>query len=284
MKKSWTLILLSTVTLLLFMAGCSKNPFFEDKKIGSNKREISGTVQLSDQSTPDNVFVWLEGFNLSTRTDSLGKFTLTLPTPAAQPGGGLDGIFKLYFYVANYDLSSAQVVVHGGQLESADSDLDDKGELKTTQTLSRRLRIQVAVTPSAISAIDSVGIDIAVILQADHEPVVVRFPKMLGNNIAAIFLRDIDPANNYMRMIDNAGYLTKVETVGTKSREWHMIINYSLSMFPVGEYEVIPYLFIEQENIPAELSAALGTGIEDFSESYLKIPFKRQGGRLTIFK
>ncbi len=282
--KKYTIIFLLQFVILLLVVACSKNPFFKDNKFSSEKSKISGIVSLNDCSSPDNVLVWLEGFDLSTRTDSLGKFALTLPTPAAQPGGGLDGIYKLYFYLANYSLSSAQIVVHGGLLESANSDLGDNGELKKTQNLFRRVRIQVKVTPAVIHETDSTALDITVTLQADYEPVTVKFPYMLGNNLAAVFVQDINPAKQYLRLINNAGYVTKQETVGTKPQEWHMIINYSLSMFPPGEYDIIPYLFIEQENVPAALWATLGEGIEEFSVDYLKIPFKRQNGRLTILE
>ena len=95
-----TFKLLVIFNSLLLGVKCTENPFDNEDKILANS--IMGKVELSDQQSPDNVHVWFKAFNISTRTDENGNFELKLPTETKQSGGGLDGIYSLYFYVANY--------------------------------------------------------------------------------------------------------------------------------------------------------------------------------------
>ena len=77
---------------LSYLIDCSENPLFKDEDISSGGSDIKGKVSLNDNSPPDNVFIWLEGFNISTYSDSQGNFLLQLPPASNQPGGGINGI------------------------------------------------------------------------------------------------------------------------------------------------------------------------------------------------
>ncbi|MCI0698440.1 hypothetical protein L0337_41385 [candidate division KSB1 bacterium] len=108
--KFLTLIFAPGICLLV-VGGCTSNPFGGDEITGGN-RQISGNLILKDKSSPESVYVWLEGFGLNAWTNNRGEFKINLPPPASQgPAGGVDGVFALYFYLANYSLQSTTVIV-----------------------------------------------------------------------------------------------------------------------------------------------------------------------------
>jgi hypothetical protein len=47
-------------------------------------------------------------------------------------------------------------------------------------------------------------------------------------------------------------------------------------------YEVIPYLWIERGELPPGLLTSLGPNVLALGPDYLKIPFRREGGRLEV--
>ena len=49
-----------------------------------------------------------------------------------------------------------------------------------------------------------------------------------------------------------------------------------------GEYDVIPYVFIQQDNIPEGLMERLGENVKDFSPDFLKMPLKLENNRVEI--
>ena len=122
-------------SVLLTLSGCTWNPFGEEE-ISSGYREISGNVQLNDGSNPDGIYVWLEGFNAGTYTDGTGQFSLTLPQSGSS---GLSGVYKLYCYVANYELDYAQVVIQDGEFAYSRGDINKEGKLALSK-LCRKYR------------------------------------------------------------------------------------------------------------------------------------------------
>jgi len=155
--------------------------------------------------SPDDVFVWLEGLDISTRTDPEGFFQITLPPPSSQPGGSLSGVFKLYFYVANYRLDSAYVVILNGCVEYDHGDLNEKGEISRTKCLSEFLSIRTSLNPSTIDENYEGFIDVTVSVHTDTDTVVVEVPKMMGNLMTAAFIKGVDSDGDFVRVIDNGG-------------------------------------------------------------------------------
>ncbi len=44
--------------IIIFQVKCTENPFWGSDKITDMHSEIKGTVQLSDYTNPDGVYVW----------------------------------------------------------------------------------------------------------------------------------------------------------------------------------------------------------------------------------
>ena len=124
---------------------CTKSPFEAD--IAPEPRIIRGTVDLLNTTPDDNIFVWLEGFDLSTRTDEFGDFSIEIPKELSESTASLNGIFELYFYVANYKINSATITVRNGLFLYGEGDLNNQGSLTHTIQMHKILDILTLVQP-----------------------------------------------------------------------------------------------------------------------------------------
>ena len=93
---------LVSITLLLLLANCSSNPFFGDDVV-ENNLVLSGIITLQEETDNSDIFIWLRGINVSTKTKADGSFSLQLPSPETWPGGAFAwmGKLPLYFYMNN---------------------------------------------------------------------------------------------------------------------------------------------------------------------------------------
>jgi hypothetical protein len=261
--------------------GCTSNPFGEDD-IGSGKRAVSGKVLLNDGSTAEGIYIWLETFNIGTRAGNTGQFTLSLPPPSAQGGGGgVDGAFSLYFYVANYQLERAQVATRGGEFIFDKGDINAKGELKATKSLKKTLQIQTQVAPSVVPSNYQQRIGVQLTLQATVDSVTVRIPSV-GGLLNSIFFRNILTGEVFEHQaVYNAPYENLLIGTAPQSR----FLAFTLGQIPsmtVGTYEVLPYLLLAHDAVPPELMTSIAPDANSFGPGYLKLPFRRDAGKLQI--
>jgi hypothetical protein len=263
---------------LFLLVSCTQSPF-DEGGIVPPTRDLRGTVELSDAADPEGVYVWLEGTSVATRTEADGSFRLTLPPATTTEMGG---VFDLFFYVANYKLASARVVIQDGRFLPSRGDVNANNELVRTQSLFKLLRIRTLVDPPGVPTNYEGPIDVQVTLQATLDTVTVVFPKMVGGLLGAIILRRLGTEDVFVDIPDIGARTRAVEKVGLEPRSWRMVFNLRRGALPEGEYEVIPYFFIEQEEFPPGLLASLGPDVEKIGPGYLKIPFRREGGRLVI--
>jgi hypothetical protein len=94
------------IVIFVFLMKCTGNPFWNDDIDSEDRLTVTGKVQLQDDPDPETIFIWLEGIQVSTYTNSKGEFTLELPAPQLQPGGGLTGSLKLYHYKGLFGIRS----------------------------------------------------------------------------------------------------------------------------------------------------------------------------------
>jgi len=189
-KKSFALFPLVAAVLNL-ICGCTSNPF-GDNEISEEKRKISGVAQLADQSSAKGIMVWMAGFNVSALTDENGRFEIALPPKGSQGStGGLSGIFNMYFFVANYLLDSAQVVVQNGAFVYGRGDVNKDGKLSAPRSLRRFLRISTAVLPAAVEKNFADRIGVNVTLEAIVDSATVLFPRSVGGFLGAVFFKRV---------------------------------------------------------------------------------------------
>lgn len=288
MNKHTTLILfLTLVSLVSFM--CTSNPLFEDRN-SSSKQTVKGKIRLSDGASPDSVFVWLEGLNLSTHTDDEGNFTLQLPTPQTQPGGGLTGDFRIFYYIGNYEIITSSVVIRNGSFEYGAGDIDTDGNINGTTILQKLADIHTVIQPFEIPEYDSSRVGITIFVTVTVVPtmnsVEVKMPIGPGGLLTAMIFKEINGSISDAVFYGNAQLsepihvtVTRNWQTGIKARNINSTPYYTLEP---GEYEVIPYIRIIQENLPEGLLECIGENADTFDQDYLKIPVRLNLGRLTV--
>lgn len=143
-QKCYNLVFPFLFLSILLFSNCTDNSLFGNAEISANS--IRGTVKLGNNLKPDEVFIWLEALDVNTRTDENGQFTLNLPTANKQPGGGIDGIYDLYFYVANYQLQSVKISILNGNVQLSKLSLTSEGELRQTVVLQEILNINSSIS------------------------------------------------------------------------------------------------------------------------------------------
>lgn len=265
---------------LLGLVGCTSNPVGEDT-ISTGKRKISGQVQLDGNNHPERVYVWLEGFNLGAFTEEDGSFTLTLPTGI---NDAVNGIFKLYFYVANYKLDFVEVVVKEGEFVYGEAALNSKGELSQIKRMEQILVINTQVEPNSIMANFNGDISIELALRTVSEnadTATVIFPNTTAGLLGPVFFQNIETKEIFI-----------FESIPVKTRESEIVGKDPIKRFikfpfnninvPPAKYEVIPYILVNHEKIPEELLNSIGSNVEELSPNYLRIPFARDGGEFEV--
>jgi hypothetical protein len=244
--------------------------------------EIRGRIALSDAGNPEGIYVWMEDTPLSTVTNRDGDFVLALPSTASSNVLYSNGLFNLYFYIANYKLISTPVTVRNGKFLYSHGEVNDRGELINTLFMERLLNIATLVEPSVVTSEYSETIKVLVTLSAVRDSVEVVFPKMLGGELGAILFRDLDTG----RIIADAPAIDSgtrvVKKIGNEPETFSSSFDLKRELLPVGRYEVIPYFFIEQANMPAGLLKSISQKAEEIGPDFLKIPFRRDGGLFAI--
>lgn len=247
---------------------------------------MSGKIQLTERRDLDDVVVWLEEFNISTRTDENGEFSLVLPPPSSQSAtGGVNGLFTLYFYIANYYLRTAEVLVNDGEFAYGRADLSPDGSMFNARVLTEFLLIEMEITPNMtaldcgpggpdVPPCDELRVKLTLqATQGDSVPVV--FPGS-PSGLGGVLLRNVDTDEVYT--IEAIPGSQSQHMVGVEEEEVIRVMTFDLIENPVprGTYEVIPHILIRFESIPEDLIVTLGeTAVEQLGAAYLKIPFRR---------
>lgn len=259
--------------------GCTENPFSNDKVSGGS-RQVSGTVRLGDGQNAEGVYVWLEGFNIGSRADGSGRFQLTLP-PRSSQGGDINGVFNLYFYAANYRLAASEVIVRSGEFAYDQGDINKNGELASAPVLAKFLRIITAVSPATISSSALSRVYVTVTLQATAgDTVTVAFPGLFSDGLAKALLKKSGADEVILLYSNEFGFATSdLQIVNTGGFSRTIAFDLRGVAIPPGDYEVIPYLLIKHDVVPAGLLERLGSA---FGKDYLQIPFRREGGSLKV--
>ncbi len=263
-----------------WFSGCTSNPFGGDE-ISPVHRHVQGTAYLNQASSHQGIYVWLEGLNVSTRTDTEGRFSLTLP---AKPSTDFSGVFNLYFYTANYFLDSADVIVRDSEFVYDVGDVNKEGKLGIPKTLRRFLEIRTVVTPSSIPVDYADLIRVDVTLRATIDSCTVIVPYSLDGSLGVVLVKNT--ASDEIHVFQYAYMVETRETLLVGKTPQIISMTFSPSYKPLrpGTYDVIPYLFVKHEPVPRGLIESLGADVEALGPDYLNMPFQREGGTLHVSK
>ncbi len=262
---------------------CTESPF--DGTVAPSPTKITGQVDLLDTLNDEKgVYVWLSGLNIGTSTDSTGAFRLELPKNVNKD---LNGTFILYFYVANYNLNTAEIVIRNGEFLYGFGALTAQGRIKDTIRMFKILDIKTIVDPPVVRRGYEGPIDLLVTLQATVDSVSVIFPKSVGGLVGGIFFRNLRTGQIYIDIPDVGADTRETVKIGREPRSRRQIFqldgtNFRELFLPAGRYHVIPFFFVEHENLPRELIFSIGEHAEEPSTDYLKIPFRRENALFQI--
>lgn len=264
------------------LCSCTANPF-GGNKISEEKRKISGSVRLADQSNAKGVLVWMAGFNISTFTDENGGFEINLPPKESQgSAGAISGVFNLYFFVANYLLDSAQVVVQNGAFLYSRGDVNEDGKLNAPRTLRRFLRLSTVLLPPSVSISFTSRIGVNAILEATIDSATVIFPRSVGDLLGAAFFKRTGSDEVFIFEAVPGANTRDVALIARTPNSRLLAFTLSLLPLPAGRYEVIPYILLRHQPLPPGLLASLGANVEALHSDYLKLPFRREGGQFEV--
>lgn len=276
----------------LLMAGlalfnqCTDNPF-SDTEISLPGTTIRGTVELSDGSSPDGVYIWLEGFDFGTFTDHNGRFQFKLPSPNSQAGGGITGTFEIYAYLANFNLATHTIVLRNGELNYVHSRIHENGELRTSIYLSKFLEIETKIEPKLVDLNYAGPIAVQLTLRALEDTVFIQIPDKTQGPLSILMAQKISPNQDFFEIVVthplalNANIVA--DTITIVPKVWLAGFSMSPGRFPKGKYKIVPYFLIDpKSNLPAEMLNNLGRNIDRPVSEFLKIPTKRTGGDLEV--
>jgi len=279
MKKS---IFLFIWVIFFFGLCCTENPFYKNPEEVKTQRTVTGQVLLNDQNTPDSIFVWLEEFDISTYSDANGQFLMRLPPPEKQAGGGVDGIFNLFFYVSNFRIDSVSLAVKNGEFVYGSAGINTQGELIQPVVLQKLMEIETVVSPDTFTSCYDKFVVVKLRLKAFSPQVNIAALTDYEQNISGIILKRIHSQEALTTIIRSHMSQLNTQIIISGFKEYVSYYKYDYCSFPAGDYQIIPFLWVEQLGIPPELFENLGIPPHQISLDYLKIPVKRRGGEFRI--
>jgi hypothetical protein len=276
--------ILIIVFLILVYLGCTDNPFFEDTDFLSDKLIIKGTVELDQSDDAGGVYVWLEGLNVSTHTNFNGQFELHLDSPSTLPGGATawNGEYKLYYYLANYHYVTSSILIRNGKVEFGKRDVDNSGNISKIIVLNEILGIKTTISPCSTktNSIFKQKVDLAFTIHG--EPVKIETYVPMDASSGCVIFRRLDAVETLSKFV-LASHNNLNRVFISDSDVWNMQLGDTNEMgiknmdpIPIesGLYEVVPFLIIDQEEVPEELLESISPYYDSFSAEYLKLPFK----------
>lgn len=277
--------IIAVVSLLFLFISCSENPF-ANKDVIFTKRQLKGKIRLSDNGTPAGVYVWLESYKIGTFTTKEGIFKLVLP-PAASQGSssGIDGTFNLYYFIANYQLLSSQVVIHNGNVASFMGDENNDGDLEKPIVLGKILKIEISISPKTISLANPMPFTVKVSLQSLASSVQIYYPGIVAGKFLPLMFRNLETNSVFVLESTVMGILgDEILMLENNSFDRKMVTNLGRgNTLTQGVYSVIPYLLINPNSVPKELLATLDVQNPPApGENFLKIPIIVEGDNIII--
>ena len=128
----------------------------------------------------------------------------------------------------------------------------------------------------------SIGVIVKVTLQAILGEVTVEFPIAVGNLISPVIFRNVNTDEVFILESTIAGLsVGDFLTLGVDPVSRFLIIGLRSHHLSKGEYEVIPYLLINQP-LPEGLLESLGENVEELGPNYLKMPILRETSRFVL--
>jgi len=240
---------------------------------------MRGTVQLENGHSPEGVYVWMEGADLQAFTDEDGSFRLNWPAGFDE----ISGIFKVYFFVANYRLDSVEVAMVNGEFLYGERGLNSTGELKGVVRLRHFLAVSSDVAPQTVTLVNNLHVTMtfSLRLQTFGDVASVVLPNTTPGFLSSVFFRNIETGELFV--FQGQPVTTDEEVlVGPTPVIRKMNVDYTRINLPAGNYRVIPYILVQRNDLPKDVINSIALNVLAFGPNYLKLPLKRDGGMFEI--
>ena len=276
-KLAFYRFILIVFTVSLFCLGCTSNPIGSGD-ISSGRRQMKGKVQLENGHSPEGVYVWMEGFDLNTFTGKDGFFVLNWPGFS-----NVSGIFRVYFFVANYQLDFVDVAVREGEFLYGQEGLNPSGALRQTVRLKQFLAVSADVSPETVTRVNNINVTMtfSLGLRTLSGVSTVVLPNTTPGFLSSVFFKNTETGELF---IFKGQALTSEEEilVGQTQVIREMNVVFTRINLPAGKYLFIPYILVKRDDLPDDLVNSIALNTLAFGPNYLKLPFKRDGGAFEI--
>jgi hypothetical protein len=274
---------------LSLILACTENPFFAKDERVQLKLQIKGNITLLDEADHSNTFVWIEGLEVNTRTNESGDFTLTLDNPSSLPGGpqAWNGLYKIYYYVANYKFETSEVLIKNGAFVFDKNDLTKEGHLREDIVLAPLVKISGTILPDVPIyetpyPEQKVRITITLTPVSTTTPIFFTSYVSAGNEVKSIFLKREDGplAKSFIFFDGYPQYESGIHLGQTIVSQ----IEIPARLLRAGTYTALPYILIKQTGLPAELINSISEFANTFTFEFLKVPLKYESTKLVMLK
>ena len=291
--------MIKNLSILFFIVlfNCTSNPFWSDNP--SKKITIQGNVVAESRASDTPVFIFVEGLNVFSQTDTSGFYSIELPNLELETGN-FSGAVKVFYYMHNYKIAYSTLYITSGRLTGSQTDFDKDGVLLETVTLKKLLSLDFSLNGSWNRS-DGDSLRFSLILNSYEEPVsILSYVNVIPDP------RRYVPSGVLLKSMQNSGvYYDKNDAdiiVHTDiSANETVVFDYDISadgFFPFevndyismdqqimenGLYHVLPYIFVIQENIPNEMFFYMGiSNAQNISNGHLDMPIDMPSKTILI--
>lgn len=270
-----------------------------DRSSRNDGTTLTGQILLAGEPSHENTYVYLTGFDISTRTDESGRFRLTIPIGGTSTQAGS---YALYFYNSTFKYDSAIVQLINGQIPLPQQDLAADGSLKRNRTMAKLVELSTVMYPPVIMIKDELfrekenGIGYNVFNNRDTANMVVtarflqgsegislRIPISPQNKIA--FGMVLQKNSNGVERIKNNGFSRWDDFFGGAGKTYTNLFQFPITSYvpfvaptniSKGEYYVLPNLLVHQPGLPsAVISSLISCPMDRYpTADYLKLPIR----------
>ncbi len=223
---------------------------------------------------------------MNTNPDENGYFQFRLPEPTLQPYGGLTGAFKIYFFLANYELDFAKVYVKNGLLLTSRGDLDENGRLRQQRILTEKLRISIHVSPDTVVNDSASTLNFELRLEATQDTVYIHYPDRAQGPLSILFFRNLSDGKRTDKIFESSAFASAApmitDSISIFPKFWVSAAHVESIGLKKGIYEIIPFFIIDHGKVPLDLLDNIGNLIDRPTYDFLKVPTLRTGNQLTV--
>ena len=286
------------IILFFFFYGCTSNPFWEDQP--TKKVNISGVVVAEGRTSSAPVYIWIEDLDVSDYADTTGSFSIDIPSLEGE-NGNFSGSVRVFYYIHNYIAQHSDLYITDGRLTSAQTDFDDDGSLLDTIKLKKLVSLELDIEPSWNRSVGD-SITFRMELGINDRPVTIfshvnQISGQQGYEPSGVLFSLIEDKDATYFDDNKIDFLQRYDFEPWSSITWtyniapddivpFVIDDYisidEQSVLP-GYYRVLPFLFIQQNEVPDKLVQSIGISeVSNISTDFLNMPLDMLEKRISI--